>query len=196
MARRGLIFGQPSALGGGDAFKSDGQRCRRAGRFVNTDFPGADGAIGIVTYGGPGFVFNGRKAGPGKALRQPAAQSEGFVRSVTHRRFSRLFTAAEEHLFAVFCRVLHRVKAAALVRAVTERLIGRLSAGAPEIGFSCLNLNRVGRGSGDFGGVSHGVQPFRVQRWFQSSGLSESLGESPRISPSVEHPSPRTVRLA
>ena len=64
--------------------------------------------------------------------------------AVTERGFIGLLASTEEFL-TVFVRFpLHRGELRILVGTVAEGLLGRLSAGAPKVGFSLLNIDRDG----------------------------------------------------
>lgn len=65
------------------------------------------------------------------------------MRRVTKRRLFAVFAAAEEDLFADLSGIFHRRKAGAFVRAIAKWLLCRLAASAPEVGFACLNLDRI-----------------------------------------------------
>ena len=69
------------------------------------------------------------------------ACSEFAVRAVAKRRAAGGLAAAKEHLFADIGRVFHWREALVLVGPITEGLLGGMTAGAPEVGFSFLNLD-------------------------------------------------------
>jgi hypothetical protein len=74
-----------------------------------------------------------------------------------------MLAATEKHLFAGWGRVFHWREFRPLVRPVTKRLLGRLSASAPKVGFAFLYLNRIGGGLRDFRGFGHGGVPYEGQ---------------------------------
>ena len=77
------------------------------------------------------------------------------MRPIAKRLVRGLLAATQERSFCGICGELDRGHGCGLMRAIAERLIGRMTAGAPEIGFAFLQFDLVGGSLGDVGGVGH-----------------------------------------
>ena len=85
------------------------------------------------------------------------------------------------------------------MRSVAERLIGRVAAGAPEIGFSSFDFDGVWGFLGDFGS-GHAIRPFLGQHLINLSKgwpiASQFLGRHRRTAPWRLHQPPPQVIFA
>ena len=156
-----LIRGQPPACGLFQPVKVQGSGVTRCGGAVMVDLEPAERA-GVVVKDAGVFVGHAEEVGAGGAAprpARPAATSELGVGPVAEGRLGRGLAAAEEHLLAVLGRHLDGGEGGALVAAVAEGLVLGLAAGAPEVGFARLHLDRVGGLLGDLRDVGHRLAP-------------------------------------
>ena len=78
-----------------------------------------------------------------------------FVAAVAKRLIAGLLASAEELAAILFGCPFDRRKLGILVRTIAKWLLGRLSAGAPEIGFAGFDFDRDGRVTGAGGACKH-----------------------------------------
>jgi hypothetical protein len=79
------------------------------------------------------------------------------MRAITIRRVARLLAHAQEGLLVLFGFKDLRLESSRLVRAVAERLPGRMAAGAPSVGFAGLEVRAYGGFVSYFGLFHNGV---------------------------------------
>ncbi len=103
----------------------------------------------------PGFDRAARKPNS-----RPRAFSQFGVAAVAEGLGFRMFAAAEKTLAGFFRHPGDGRDVCRLVRAIAERLLLGLAAGAPPIGFPRLDIDRVGRFLGDLA-CGHCASPER-----------------------------------
>src|SRR5260370_15804551 len=132
---------------------------------------------------GRGFPRRTARAGD----RASGARGQGLMGAAAKGLCRGLLAGAEPHLFALRRHPLHRRKRGALVRAIAERLVLRLAAGAPPVVLAGFHIDADRPGSGDHGFVTHGRSPCGRIPFCQILPLDRLLLSS-RLPPTLPSP--------